>query len=62
MRNTQLIDKRFNQMESKMKVLKFLLSRQLNVDQFKSELDSMDEILADLKSLIERNLDPLRNG
>ena len=62
MRNTQLIDKRFDQMESKIKVLKFLLSRESSVDEFKGELNNMEEILADLKSLIERNLDPLRNG
>ena len=62
MRNTQLIDKRFDQMESKIKVLKFLLSRQSSVDDFKSEIDKMEEILVDLKSLIERGLDPLRNG
>jgi hypothetical protein len=62
MRNPQLIDKRFDQMESKIKVLKFLLSRESSVDEFKGELNNMEEILADLKSLIERNLDPLRNG
>jgi hypothetical protein len=62
MHNPQLIDKRFDQMESKIKVLKFLLSRESSVDEFKGELNNMEEILADLKSLIERNLDPLRNG
>ena len=62
MRNPQLIDKRFDQMESKIKVLKFLLSRESSVDEFKGELNNIKEILADLKSLIERNLDPLRNG
>ena len=62
MRNTQLIDKRFQQMESRIKVLKFLLSRQSSVEDFKSELNNMEEILEDLKSLIERGLDPLRKG
>ena len=62
MRNTQLIDKRFDQMESKIKVLKFLLSRQSSVEDFKGELNNMEEILTDLKSLIERGLDPLRKG
>ena len=62
MRNTQLIDKRFEQMESKIKVLKFLLSRQSSVEDFKEELNNMEDILADLKSLIERGLDPLRKG
>tara|TARA_R110001592_G_scaffold102154_2_gene288566 strand:- start:565 stop:753 length:189 start_codon:yes stop_codon:yes gene_type:complete len=62
MRNTQLIDKRFEQMESRIKVLKFLLSRQSSVEDFKGELNNMEEILTDLKSLIERGLDPLRKG
>ena len=62
MRNPQLIDKRFEQMESKIKILKFLLSRQSSVKEFQDELKNMEEVLADLKSLIERNLDPLRNG
>jgi superfamily I DNA/RNA helicase len=62
MRNPQLIDKRFDQMESKIKILKFLLSRQSSVNEFQDELKNMEEMLADLKSLIERNLDPLRNG
>ena len=62
MRNPQLIDKRFDQMESKIKTLKFLLSRQSSVKEFQDELKNMREVLADLKSLIERNLDPLRNG
>lgn len=62
MRNPQLIDKRFEQMESKIKILKFLLSRQSSVKEFQDELKNMEDILADLKSLIERNLDPLRNG
>ena len=62
MRNTQLIDKRFDQMESKIKVLKFLLSRQSSVEDFKEELKNMEDILEDLKSLIERGLDPLRKG
>tara|TARA_R110000851_G_scaffold2280_1_gene8856 strand:+ start:618 stop:806 length:189 start_codon:yes stop_codon:yes gene_type:complete len=62
MRNTQLIDKRFQQMESRIKVLKFLLSRQSSVEDFKEELKNMEDILEDLKSLIERGLDPLRKG
>jgi cell fate (sporulation/competence/biofilm development) regulator YmcA (YheA/YmcA/DUF963 family) len=62
MRNPQLIDKRFDQIESKIKILKFLLSRQSSVKEFQDELKNMEDLLADLKSLIERNLDPLRNG
>jgi len=62
MRNQQLIDKRFDQIEGKIKILKHLLNRQSSVQDFKDELNQMEEILDNLKSLIERNLDPLRNG
>ena len=62
MRNQQLIDKRFDQIEGKIKTLKFLLSRQSSVNDFKGELNKMEELVSDLKSLVERDLTPLRNG
>ena len=62
MRNQQLIDKRFDQIEGKIKTLKFLLSRQSSVNDFKGELNQMEELVSDLKSLVERDLTPLRNG
>ena len=62
MRNQELIDKRFDQIDGKIKTLNYLLSRQSSVKEFQDELKNMEDLLADLKSLIERNLDPLRNG
>lgn len=62
MRNQELIDKRFDQIEGKIKTLKFLLSRQSSVSDFKNELNQMEELVGDLKSLVERNITPLRNG
>ena len=62
MRNQELVDKRFDQIEGKIKTLKFLLSRQSSVNDFKGELNQMEELVSDLKSLVERDLTPLRNG
>ena len=62
MRNQELIDKRFEQIEGKIKTLKFLLSRQSSVNDFKNELNQMEELVDNLKSLIERESTPLRNG
>jgi len=62
MRNQELIDKRFDQIDGKIKTLNYLLSRQSNVNDFKKELNQLEEIVVDLKSLVERDLTPLRNG
>jgi archaellum component FlaC len=62
MRNQELVDKRFDQIEGKIKTLKFLLSRQSSVQDFKNELNQMEELVDNLKSLIERDSSPLRNG
>lgn len=62
MRNQELVDKRFDQIEGKIKTLKYLLSRQSSVDEFKGELNQMEELVNDLKSLVERDSSPLRNG
>ena len=62
MKNPELVERRFNQIDGKIKTLKFLLSRQSSVEDFKEELKNMEDILEDLKSLIERGLDPLRKG
>jgi len=62
MRNQQLIDKRFDQIEGKIKTLKYLLSRQSSVQDFKNELNQMEELVDNLKSLVERDSTPLRNG
>jgi len=62
MRNKELVDKRFSQIEGKIKTLKFLLSRQSSIQQFKDELKSLENTVEDLKSMIERDYSPLKNG
>ena len=62
MKNEQLVDKRFTQIEGKIKTLDYLLSRQSPVSEFKKELEGLGEVVADLKAIIERDMSPLRNG
>lgn len=61
--NKELIDKRFMQMDAKLKILNMLLSRpDSSKGEFKEVIDDAGIVLDDLKSLINRNTDPLRNG
>tara|TARA_R110000803_G_scaffold95287_2_gene163115 strand:- start:71 stop:259 length:189 start_codon:yes stop_codon:yes gene_type:complete len=62
MRNKELIDKRFMQIDGKLKTLKFLMSRQSTKEQFMDEIKGLTEVVDDLKSIIERQSTPLRNG
>ena len=62
MRNKELIDKRFMQIDGKLKTLKFLMSRQSTKEQFMGEIKGLTEVVDDLKSIIERQSTPLRNG
>jgi len=62
MKNQELIDKRFSQIEGKLKTLKLLISHQTTVDEFRKEIEATEEIVNDLKSLIEREASPLRYG
>jgi archaellum component FlaC len=62
MRNQQLIDRRFDQIEGKIATLKYLLSRQSPIEEFKSNLKQLEELVEELKSLVERDGNPLRNG
>lgn len=62
MRNQELINKRFQQIEGKIKTLKFLIGRQSPVQDFKNELTNLEEVVEDLRSLVDRESTPLRNG
>jgi len=62
MRNKELVNKRFDQIDSKLKILKYMLSRQTSKSEFLNEIEKIEIITNDLKSLIERDLSPLRNG
>ena len=62
MRNKELVDKRFTQIESKMALLNYQLGGQSSTKDFKATLKDLGEIVEDLKSIIERDLDVIRNG
>lgn len=63
MRNQELIDRRFMQLEAKLKTMNLLLSRPGSTSkQFKDEIKDAEEVIMDLKAIIERDTTPLRNG
>jgi len=63
MRNQELVDKRFMQIEGKLKNLKFLLTRpETKSSEFKKTIEGTEELVNDLKSILERDSTPLRNG
>ena len=62
MRNKELVDKRFMQIDGKIKTLKFLMSRQSTKEEFSNEIKSLQEVVDELKAIIEREQSPLRNG
>ena len=45
MKNQELIDKRFSQIEGKLKTLKLLISHQTTVDEFKRRLKQQKKLL-----------------
>jgi|TARA_B110000238_G_scaffold26906_1_gene26336 hypothetical protein len=62
MRNKELVDKRFTQIEAKMALLNYQLGGQSSTKDFKETLRDLGNIVEDLKSIIERDLDAMRNG
>jgi hypothetical protein len=50
------------QIDGKLKTLKFLMSRSSTKEQFMDEIKGLTEVVDDLKSIIERQSTPLRNG
>ena len=62
MRNKELVDKRIIQIEGKIKTLQHLLNGQSTSDQFKGVLNDLNEVVEDLKSILEREIDPTRYG
>jgi len=63
MRNQELIDRRFMQLEAKLKTMNLLLSRPGSTSkQFRDEIKDDEEVIMDLKAIIERDTTPLRNG
>jgi hypothetical protein len=62
MRNKELVDKRFTQIDGKLKILKHQLGGQSSKKEFELTLNDLGDIVEDLKSIIERDLDAMRNG
>lgn len=62
MRNKELVDKRFQQIDSKLKTLEFQLSRQTDVREFKATINETKELVENLRSIIEKETTPLRYG
>jgi len=63
MKNQELIDRRFMQLEAKLKTMNLLLSRPGSTSkQFRDEIKDAEEVIMDLKAIIERDTTPLRNG
>jgi hypothetical protein len=54
MKNREAIFRRIEQIEGKLKNLNFMCTRNTNVNDFTKEISNVEEILADLKSMVER--------
>jgi DNA-binding FrmR family transcriptional regulator len=54
MRNRELTIKRVEQIEGKLKTLQFMVQRGGNITDFIQEIKKTEDILSDLKSIIER--------
>jgi hypothetical protein len=54
MRNRNVIFRRIEQIETKLKTLEFLVKRGGDTNTFLQEISNTEDILGDLKSIIER--------
>jgi hypothetical protein len=63
MKNQELIDRRFMQLEAKLKTMNLLLSRPgSTAKEFKDVIKDTEVVIEDLKSIVNRDITPLRNG
>ena len=62
MKNKELVDRRFDQIDGKIKMLNLLLSRQTSAKEFKDELGSLQDLVNELRSMIDREANVLRRG
>ena len=62
MKNADLVERRFTQIDGKIKRLKFLLSRDSSKKEFTSVINELDELVVELKSMIDRENNALRRG
>jgi archaellum component FlaC len=62
MKNDEIIEKRFTQIDAKLKTLELILDRPSTKQDFKNEIQNIKEIVEDLESHVNRITTPLRNG
>lgn len=62
MKNKELVDRRFDQIDGKIKMLNLLLSRQTTAKEFKDELGSLQDLVNELRSMVDREANVLRRG
>ena len=54
MKARELVNKRIDQVEGKLKTLTFMVNRGSNVREFRQEIRNIEEILEDLRAILER--------
>ena len=54
MKARELVNKRIDQVEGKLKTLTFMVNRGSNVREFRQEIRNAEEILEDLRAILER--------
>jgi len=62
MRNLELVNKRFDQLFGKLKNIKYGVNMGNKIIDINNEITSTEELLNDLRDLIDRETSPLRNG
>jgi len=61
-RNKELIDKRFDQIDGKIRHLRHLLNGQSTTQDFTQALDELQNMQDEIRSMLDRDTTPLRRG
>ena len=61
-RNKELIDRKFDQIDDKIRHLHHLLNGKSTTQDFKKGLEEMSDLNMEIRSMIERDTSPLRRG
>lgn len=61
-RNKELIDRKFDQIDGKIRHLHHLLNGKSTTQDFKKGLEEMSGLNMEIRSMIERDTTPLRRG
>ncbi|MDB9847687.1 hypothetical protein OAC50_00720 [bacterium] len=62
MRNRELIGRKFDQMEGKIQTLKYMLKGQSTAKEFATTVEELSTLQNDLRSIVDRDMNPLKNG